>query len=63
MWGQTTDGSMVHSPGEIPELQPDLILICTYIYEQDIFTSLRQYEKYGIKLEKLHRKDEMPWVF
>lgn len=54
---------MVHSPGEIPELQPDLILICTYIYEQDIFTSLRQYEKYGIKLEKLHRKDEMPWVF
>ena len=59
----TMDADLQDSPDEIPELQPDLILICTYIYEQDIFTSLRQYEKYGIKLEKLHRKDEMPWVF
>lgn len=63
MWGQTADGREVHGPAEIPDLQPDLILICTYKYDQDILDSLRQYEKYGVKLEKLHREDEMPWVF
>ncbi len=62
-WGQMADERIVHGPSEIPELQPDLILICTYKYDQDILESLRQYEQYGVKLEKLHRKEEMPWVF
>ena len=62
-WGQMADERLVHGPGEIPELQPDLILICTYKYDQDILDCLRQYEQYGVKLEKLHRQEEMPWVF
>ena len=62
-WGQMADERPVHGPGEIPELQPDLIVICTYKYDQDILDSLRQYEQYGVKLEKLHRSEEMPWVF
>ena len=62
-WGQMADERIVHGPKEIPELQPDMILICTYKYDQDILDSLREYEQYGVKLEKLHRKEEMPWVF
>lgn len=62
-WGQMADERLVHGPEEIPELRPDLILICTYRYDQDILESLHQYEKYGVKLEKLHRAEEMPWVF
>lgn len=63
MWGQMADERVVHGPNEIPELKPDLILICTYKYDQDILDSLRQYEHQGVKLEKLHRAEEMPWVF
>lgn len=63
MWGQIADKNVVHGPGEIPELRPDLILICSYAYDNEIFDSLRQYEKYGIRLEKLHREGEVPWVF
>ena len=42
---------------------PDLILICTYKYDQDILDSLSKYEQCGVKFEKLHRVSEMPWVF
>lgn len=63
LWGQISDKRIVHSPAEIPDLRPDLILICTYVYEQEILDSLQSYEMYGIKLEKLHRDGEMPWVF
>lgn len=63
MWGQMADERLVHSPEEIPQLKPDLVLICTYKYDQDILDSLRPYEEYGVKLEKLHRAEEMPWVF
>ena len=41
---------------------PDLILICTYKYDQDILDSLSKYEQCGVKFEKLHRVSEMPWV-
>lgn len=63
MWGQIVDKSIVHGPGEIPELRPDFILICSYSYDNEIFESLRQYEKYGVRLERLHRDGEVPWVF
>lgn len=62
-WGLMADERVVHGPNEIPELQPDIILICTYKYDQDILDSLLQYEQCGVKLEKLHRAEEMPWVF
>lgn len=63
LWGQMSDERIVHGPEEIPDLRPDLILICTYAYEQEILDSLRSYETYGVKLEKLHRDGEIPWVF
>lgn len=63
MWGQMADERIVHGPSEIPELLPELILVCTYKYDQDILDSLRQYEKCGVKIVKLHRSEEMPWVF
>lgn len=63
MWGQTADERIVHGPAEIPELKPDLILICTYKYDQDILNSLHPYEECGVRFEKLHREEEMPWVF
>lgn len=63
MWGQTLDGRCVHCPDEIPELRPDLVLICSYAYGDEILDGLRQYGQYGVKLEKLHREGEMAWVF
>ncbi len=63
MWGQMADERIVHGPDEIPSLLPDMILICTYKYDQEIENNLCQYESYGVRIEKLHRLEEMPWVF
>lgn len=63
MWGQLADGYVIHGPAEIPELELDMILICTYKFDKDIYESLRQYEQSGVRIERLHRELEMPWVF
>ena len=63
MWGQLADGYVIHGPTEIPELGLDMILICTYKFDKDIHESLRKYEESGVRIERLHREMEMPWVF
>lgn len=63
MWGQQVDGYVIHGPAEIPDLELDMILVCTYKFDKDIYESLRQYEENGVRIERLHREAEMPWVF
>lgn len=63
MWGQQADGYTIHAPGEIPSLALDAILVCTYKFDKDIQESLRVYEQKGVRVERLHREPEMPWVF
>lgn len=63
MWGQRADGMVIHGPSEIPELRPDMILVCSYSYGQDIADSLARFEKEGIQVKLLHRDTDVPWVF
>lgn len=63
-WGQSVDGLVVHAPTEIPELRPDVILITTYRFDQEIAESLQSYgQKYGIPIIKLHEQGTVPWIF
>lgn len=62
-WGDSIDGAMVYSPNRISELKPDCIIISNYIYDQEIYDSLQNYEKEGIIINKLHEPDDVPWVF
>ena len=63
MWGQFTGGLPIHAPDKIDELMPDIIIVCTYKYDKEIFESLKHYEDIGIKIVKLHRETDVPWVF
>jgi ABC-type Fe3+-hydroxamate transport system substrate-binding protein len=63
MWGETSGGLPVHSPDEIIELKPDIIIVCTYKYDRKIFEGLKHYEADGIIIVKLHRETDVPWVF
>jgi predicted aldo/keto reductase-like oxidoreductase len=63
MWGEMSGGLPVHSPDEIIELKPDIIIVCTYKYDKEIFEGLKHYEAKGIKILKLHRDTDVPWVF
>lgn len=61
--GTISDGKVVHGPAEIPELHPDLIIIDTFRFDSEIEKELAQYRDMGIRIEKLHREGEVPWVF
>ena len=63
MWGQTANGIQIHPPTDIPQLNIDAILICTYKYDDDILKALEPYARDGVQIEKLHRKSDVPWVF
>jgi len=63
MWGELSGGLRVFSPDEIIKLNPDIIIICTYKYDEEIYKSLVHYEEKGIKIVKLHRKTDVPWAF
>jgi len=63
MWGGMSGGLSVYSPDEIRQFRPDIIIICSYKYGVEIYESLRHYEDNGIKIVKLHRETDIPWVF
>lgn len=63
LWGKEYNGRTIHAPEELREIRPELILICSYRFEKDIAESLRPFEKEGIRVEKLHRESDCPWVF
>ena len=63
MWGRVENGIKVRAPSEIPAIKPNIIIVCNYGYEEEIYNSIKHYEKDGIKIVKLHRKTDVPWVF
>jgi predicted aldo/keto reductase-like oxidoreductase len=63
MWGQMSGGLIVRAPSEILNVKPDIIIVCTYKYDKDIYAALKHFEDDGIKIVKLHRAQDVPWVF
>jgi len=63
MQGQIVNGIKVCSPQDISELKPDAIIVCSYRYENEIYANLKKYEDENIKVVKLHRENEVPWVW
>jgi len=63
MWGRVSDGLMIHAPDEIAEIKPDIVIVCNYTYQEEIYNDLQHNEKEGIKIVKLHSENDVPWVF
>jgi predicted aldo/keto reductase-like oxidoreductase len=63
IWGKSVAGKIVHPPSEIPETGLNIILGANYIYEQEIFESIKHFADDGIEVLKLHKPDEFPWLF
>lgn len=61
--GTVEYGRTVHYRDEIAVLQPDVILICSYRFEADIARDLQFCNALGIRMERLHRPQDVPWVF
>lgn len=62
LWGKTVAGFEIHSPEEIKTEMPDIILVSTYKFSDEIYNDLQKYSSLGIKIEKLHREADIPWL-
>lgn len=64
LWGTTDyNGISVLSPEDIDIIRPDCILISNYNFSQEIYDSIKDYEKKGIRIIKLHDVNDVPWFY
>jgi predicted aldo/keto reductase-like oxidoreductase len=62
LWGSKNGDMIIHSPDEILTIHPDCILICNFIYDDEIYNQIKHYQNYGIDILRLHKPDDVPWV-
>lgn len=63
IWGNIVAGIQVHDPSHIMEIKPQIIIISNYNYGDEIYKSLKYLKEQGIRVEKLHKSTDTPWVF
>ncbi|MDR0663542.1 MAG: aldo/keto reductase [Spirochaetaceae bacterium] len=63
LFGTLNNGIEILNPVEIAEIKPDIIVISNFIYQDDIYNAIKHFEKDGIKIVKLHKAQDVPWVF
>ena len=63
MWGRRDVNVTIYNPKEIPVLKPDIIIVCNYTYDTEIYNDLQHYKTEGIEVIKLHKEKDMPWLF
>lgn len=63
LWGTKTAGIEVRCPDEIPAVDPEIIVVSSYNYSEEIYRDL--VSRFGeiILVQKLHRPQDVPWVF
>jgi predicted aldo/keto reductase-like oxidoreductase len=63
LFGTLNHGIEIQNPEKIAEIKPDIIVISNFIYEDEIYNSIKHFEELGIKIIKLHKPQDVPWVF
>ena len=57
------NGLVIRPPSDIVTIKPDIIIVCSYKYDDEISKQLSEYEKNGIKIIKLHTENDVPWLW
>lgn len=63
LWGSENDGVHVYSPKDISKLHPDVLVVSNYIYQDEIYNSIKNHQADGIPVVKLHEPSDVPWIF
>jgi predicted aldo/keto reductase-like oxidoreductase len=63
LWGTAYNGIMVENPDRLLDIKPDIVVISNYVYSEEIYASIKQYESGGIKISKIHNPKDVPWLF
>jgi predicted aldo/keto reductase-like oxidoreductase len=63
LWSTESDGVKINPPSDIPKIRPDIILITSFNYSDEIYDSICHYAELGIEIRKLHTDSDAPWTF
>lgn len=63
IWGSIVSGLEVRDPAQLQNIRPDLVIVSNYNYSQEIFEQLKPLCDSGIRVEKLHKDTDVPWIF
>ncbi len=61
--GKELSGYKIYNADDIASIKPQVILIPSYRYGEEIYEELKKYEGRGIELKKLHKENDVPWVY
>jgi hypothetical protein len=62
VWGKSDNGTIIYSPDDITKVSPSIVLITSYIYKDEIYEAIKDYEDGDIRIVKLQRDNELPWL-
>ena len=62
-WGSVVGGIVVQNPAQLPNANPQLVIISNYNYGAEIYEQLRYLDSIGIQVAMLHTPEDVPWVF
>ena len=63
VWGNVIEGCIVRNPEELPEIEPELVIVSNYNFSEEIYNSLIDRFSGKIPVAKLHKSQDVPWVF
>jgi predicted aldo/keto reductase-like oxidoreductase len=63
LWGTVCDGIRVENPSKLLEIKPNIVVISNYIYSEEIYRDIKQYENSGVRIVKIHTGNDVPWLF
>lgn len=62
VWGTEFAGNIIHPPTDIEVIKPEIVIIATYKFDEEIYQNIKKYEQYGVKIIKLYEENDMPWI-
>lgn len=62
-WGSVVGGIVVQNPAQLPNANPQLVIISNYNYGAEIYEQLWYLDSIGIQVAMLHTPEDVPWVF
>jgi predicted aldo/keto reductase-like oxidoreductase len=62
LWGTSEGLHEIYSPDNIAEMKPSIVIVTSYKFKNEIYDAIKHYEAKGIRVEKLSRDNELPWL-
>ncbi|MCS4472011.1 hypothetical protein JQ031_09585 [Clostridium botulinum] len=58
LWNKEYLGFQIYNPSEIPNLDLDRVIISSYEFQNEIYGSIKKYERIGVNIMKIYENED-----